>query len=93
VDSDGDGVSNSAEYIAGTDPLDPNSVFDFRITDDADWRVAWNSQNRREYRLERSRDLQNWQTVGDWVIGAGKPMSIALSSGMDGFFRLAVRLR
>lgn len=66
LDSDGDRQSNLAEFIAGTDPNDPNSVF--RISGMAPtaegWTVTWDSVPGKTYRVHYSGDLENWSTYG-----------------------------
>jgi hypothetical protein len=51
LDSDGDGASNLNEYLAGTRPNDPNSVF--RITavqrEAGDVRVSWSTVGGKNY--------------------------------------------
>jgi hypothetical protein len=56
TDPDGDGMSNLAEYRAGTDPNDPNSVFRFiEITPvQGGIRLGWLSANYKTYTLQRS---------------------------------------
>ncbi len=49
ADSDGDGMTNAAEDIAGTNPLDPNSVF--RITNVTNTSVTWSSVSGKTYQL------------------------------------------
>lgn len=59
ADPDGDGVSNLKEYLAGTNPLDPNSVLAFiDIQQDGNGvTVRWSSESDRYYRIERSSSL------------------------------------
>ena len=49
-DSDGDGMTNSAEDIAGTNPLSANSVF--RITNVNSANVTWSSVVGKTYQLK-----------------------------------------
>jgi hypothetical protein len=59
-DTDGDGMSNYAEYLADTNPLDPNSRFAIlEITSEAQGgaTVKWSSITDRTYSVLRSEDL------------------------------------
>ena len=59
-DPDGDGVSNGAEYKAGTDPTNAASLFEFvEIEPDplGGISVKWSSVEGRKYALERSGTL------------------------------------
>jgi hypothetical protein len=59
ADSDGDGLNNLREYRAGTDPTNPNSVFEIiDITPILGGvQLRWTSQNNRTYRIRRSTTL------------------------------------
>jgi len=61
ADDDADGISNLQEYLAGTDPLNPNSVF--RITSinhqTNDVAVTWTTVGGRKYELEAVGGLGN----------------------------------
>lgn len=49
---DGDGYDNMAEYIAGTDPLDPTSYFCAGCEPvDSLMNITWDSMEGRKYRL------------------------------------------
>lgn len=58
-DFDGDGVSNLREYRAGTNPADPNSIFEVveitRVPNGM--ALQWTSQPGRSYRVRRSDSL------------------------------------
>jgi hypothetical protein len=65
ADSDGDGMSNAAEAVAGTDPTDPASVFKLvSITPSAEgWRVRFTHVPGKWYRVWRGLDLETWVEV------------------------------
>ncbi len=71
-DPDGDGQSNWAEFKAGTDPLDPQSVFQFlnyERVDSTRIRVDWQSADGRFYSLLRYPNLlsTNYTVVQDHI--------------------------
>jgi hypothetical protein len=65
-DTDGDGVSNVAEYLAGTNPVDPANVLKIMAT-------AWRGSHRlalqvqciadKTYGIQYSSDLHSWQEI------------------------------
>jgi hypothetical protein len=60
LDGDGDGVSNLAEYLAGTDPRDPRSYLrmeSITASGNNGIQVVWGSTARRLYSLQRISDL------------------------------------
>ncbi len=73
LDHDGDGFSAAEEYVAGTSPVDINSYLQIVprrsfVRDELE-SLHWREYSDRSYRLERSKDLVNWETisVGDGV--------------------------
>jgi hypothetical protein len=68
-DMDGDGQSNYAEYVAGTDPVDPSSVFqaELLIIQPGSFTLKWNSVPGRIYRIWLSYDLATWTLVSEGI--------------------------
>ena len=64
-DSDGDGMSDDAEEIAGTDPDDSTSVLridEFTFSGGTVY-LQWMAVPGRDYQVEESTDLELWQPV------------------------------
>ncbi len=64
-DPDGDGQNNYAEFLAGTEPNDANSVF--KLTgisrEAANWRIYWSSASNKVYSVLRAPALTNFSTL------------------------------
>ena len=74
TDTDGDGQSDCAEYTAGTDPTDPNSVFGLTlIPTTGGFDLSWPSQPGRFFTLFSSEDLKEWKVVPEVENMPGDP--------------------
>jgi alpha-amylase len=94
-DADGDGVSNLAEFLAGTNPLDAKSAF--RITGinatTNTVEVAWTTQTNHSYQLQqtdRLGDAAAWNNLGPALNGteAVITQSVGAATGASRFFRI-----
>lgn len=88
-DLDGDGFRDIEEYVAGTHPRDPSSLF--RLTGDKH-QLIWPAAANRLYTLEYTPDLvaAPWTALSTNVAGTPPTNSWAVS-GLEGFYRVRVR--
>ena len=94
VDSDGDGVSNAREFLAGTNPLDPNSVLKMRFTWNRFGRLLnWNTQPGFVYQVQVSNDLADWTNFGSARFAAGTTDSVAVSGSRQAEYFRVLRVR
>ncbi len=105
-DFDGDGISNYAEYVAGTFAGDATERFELKITGKTVTQVAFEffGITGKAYPIEESSDLKTWTNVpmATTPTGASAPYFkapavgvvtayVAIGAGSNRFYRLTVR--
>lgn len=91
VDSDGDGVTNYQEFLAGTDPTNPASVFRSRVLRaGGGWELRWNAVPGLVYQVERASSLAEagWFPVGYPIVATGGSLSLNVTAQGPGFYRI-----
>jgi hypothetical protein len=95
TDGDGDGFSDYAEFIAGTNPTLPNShlrVTGYSMQANGMVLLQWPSVAGRIYQVQGSTDLANWTPVSSWIQAAAGTTSFTLpATGPPRFYRIEVR--
>jgi hypothetical protein len=75
VDTDGDGIPDVDEYIAGTSAVDPNSAFRIRLGPDGR-SVQWDGKPNRVYTVLTSTNLSQGFAIEEGNIqSTGNPMT------------------
>lgn len=93
-DSDNDGASNLAEFLAGTNPADSQSVLRTRLAGSPQgWRLEWNSQPGYVYQVQLATDGTTWVNVGVARFAAGTIDSIPVGGDQDVALYRVIRLR
>lgn len=90
TDTDGDGASDRAEFLAGTNPQDASSVLRSAVSaSTGQLRFNWNTQPGMVYQVQVSTNLVDWSNVGPprFAAGAGDNVPIE-QTGTAGYYRV-----
>jgi hypothetical protein len=94
VDSDGDGASNLAEFLAGTDPTDPASVLAVQLSPrEQGMYIQWATQPGSYYQVQFTSDFHNWTDVGTARFAPSTVDSIPMESGGATKYYRVIRMR
>jgi hypothetical protein len=96
TDSDGDGVSDYKEFMAGTDPTSAASrpqITAITPLGSNSYRLFWTSSSGRGYRVHGSTNLVDWTPVSGWTQATLGTTTFAVPpvTGPRRFFRVEVQ--
>jgi hypothetical protein len=94
TDSDGDGMTDYAEFIAGTNPTDAQSLLKFdTVRTNNTVRLTWPTTANHAYQLQGSANGVTWTPMMQWLRATGTNTSFTLpspSAGAPYLFRVQV---
>lgn len=92
-DPDADGLTNFEEFLAGTNPLNANSVLKVTSLNIVSYgvKICWTSVKGREYTVEYTEKLGGkWLPVKTGVVAVSDETRFVLPQAESGFFRIIV---
>jgi hypothetical protein len=94
VDSDGDGATNLQELLAGTNPVDPQSVLKMSFASSPQgMHLVWNTQPGCVYQVQITADLNDWTPVGTERFAADTTDSMLVQRSDNLVMYRVVRIR
>jgi len=93
-DSDGDGATNLQEFLAGTNPADPDSVLKLalQVSEQGTW-LLWDTNPGSIYQVQVSDDLGEWTPVTAERFAAGIMDSVQVDGTFGVLMYRVVRIR
>jgi hypothetical protein len=97
ADSDGDGLSDGEEFMAGTDPTLEESRLELdplQLNPDDSVTLNWSASPGHAYRIEGTADLETWLPLTDWIRATDDSETFTLAPDPDRplqFVRVSVR--
>ena len=97
TDTDHDGLTDLAEFIAGTNPTNADSRLELRmplLLNNGNLRIDWTSTPGHAYRVEGSPNAVTWVPLTDWIRASVNVTSFTGPSSTNtgnSFFRLSVK--
>ena len=86
TDSDHDGMTDYAEFIAGTDPTNAASKLIFTsvtpITNHS-VQIQWAAIPGRSYQVQTSTNLNTWTPISGWLQAASSPMTFSTTNSTE----------
>jgi hypothetical protein len=104
TDSDGDGMSDYAEFIAGTDPTNAASklvLLSATTLTNRMVQLEWASIPGRLYQVYRTTNLTSlsatnpaaWSPISDWLQASGSPTTFVATNNGKGSFLYRIKVR
>lgn len=94
ADTDGDNATTLEEFLAGTDPNDPNSSLRLQLLPTSQgWRLSWITQPGFIYQVQFSADVNSWIDLGSPRFAAGILDSVPVDGSKSIAYYRIIRVR
>jgi len=95
TDTDGDGMTDLEEFLAGTDPTRPPPAFRLTVTRNSPQsvRLEWPSAPGQQYRVHSSSNLVAWFPFGSWIEATSAVSRVDVpitTGGLPAYFKVQV---